>query len=262
MAKQGAITNSNLPNSSGPSITRSTANHCSFNDLTAADTIRRSVLDSVNVFRKTLPEGSRITPTSPANTTIQRSKISHSIIANSYIRRCNITNCELVDVTSAKTTDANDSKFENVRSVRRSSVRNSTVTGQSTLNKSKVSGSSVTEESFLRRSQLEDIQVARSRVKKSTLRKCDVSNCVIIKTDFTGMVLRHGVWKKGRLVGRVGNNEVVATTQDGTSQNMADVPSEKLVTQDAEVWADNDPDSDSSDKESVDSEDLPPPYRP
>ncbi|OGM40197.1 hypothetical protein ABOM_010975 [Aspergillus bombycis] len=261
MTKKSAISNSNLPSASTPSISRSTINHCSFNDLTPADTIHRSELDSVNVFRKTFPGSSRVTPISPANTTIRRSKISHTVIANSYVRRCKLANCELVNVCSAKSLDANGSKFDDVRSIRgHTSVQNSTVTGQSTLNRSKVNGSSVTDESCLRRSHLEDVRVARSRVKRSKLQNCDVRDCVIIKTDFTGMTLRHGVWKNGKLVGRVGDNEVVMMTQDG--QNIGHVSSEQLVTQDAKVWADDDPDSDSSDKESLDSYDLPPPYQP
>ncbi|KAE8351983.1 hypothetical protein BDV28DRAFT_135914 [Aspergillus coremiiformis] len=259
MGKQNAI-NSNLTNSSGPSITRSSINQCSFSDLTPADSIQRSDLDSVNVFRKSFPEGSRMAPMS-ADTTIQRSKISHSVVANSYIRRCQLANCELVDVSSAKLTKANHAKLENVRSARRSSVQNSTVTGWSTLIRSQVNGSSVTEESALRRSHLEDVRVARSRMTRSTLRNCDVSDCVIVRSDFTGMVLQHGVWKNGRLVGRVGNGEVVAMTQSG--QKIADFSSDQLVTQDAKVWADsNNPDSDSSENESLDSQDLPPPYEP
>ncbi|KAF7627479.1 hypothetical protein F9C07_107 [Aspergillus flavus] len=261
MDKKSAISNNSLPGSSTPSISRSSINHCSFNGLNAADSIHRSELDSVNVFRKTFPESSRVTSISPANTTIRRSKVSHTVIANSYVRRCKLANCELIDVCSAKSLDANDSKFDNVRSIRgHTSVRNSTVTGQSTLNRSKVNGSSVTDESCLRRSHIEDVRIARSRVKRSELRNCDVSDCVIIKTNFTDMILRYGVWKNGKLVGRVGDNEVVMMTQDG--QNIGHVPSERLVTQDAKVWADDDPDSDSSDKESLDSDDLPPPYKP
>ncbi|KAE8367107.1 hypothetical protein BDV27DRAFT_124502 [Aspergillus caelatus] len=260
MTKKSAISSS-LSGLSTPSISRSSINHCSFNGLTPADSIHRSELDSVNVFRKTFPESSRVTPISPANTTIRRSKISHAVIANSYVRRCKLANCELVDVCSAKSLEANDSKFDNVRSIRgHTLVRNSTITGQSTLNRSKVNGSSVTDDSCLRRSHLENVRIARSRVKRSAMRNCDVSDCVIIKTDFTGMTLRYGVWKNGKLVGRVGDNEVVMTTQDG--QNVGHVSSENLVTQDSKVWADDEPDSDSSDKESLDSDDLPPPYKP
>ncbi|GAB1194045.1 hypothetical protein APSETT444_003284 [Aspergillus pseudonomiae] len=258
MTKKSAVSNSNLPSASTPSISRSTINRCCFNDLTPADTIHRSELDTVNVFRKSFPGSSGVTPLSPANTTIRRSKISHTVIANSYVRRCKLTNCELVNVCSAKSLDANGSRFDTVRSIRgHTSVQNSTVTGQSTLNRSKVHGSSVMDESCIRRSHLEGVRVARSRVKRSKLQNCDVSDCVIIRTDFTGMTLRHGVWKNGKLVGRVGDSEVVMVTQDG--RNIGHVSSEKLVTQDAKAW---DPDSDGSDKESLNSDDLPPPYQP
>ncbi|KAF7589873.1 hypothetical protein BBP40_003585 [Aspergillus hancockii] len=260
MTRRSTINNSSVPVASTPSISRSTINNCSFSELSSALSISRSDLDTVNIFRKTVPEGSSSTAIPPSSTAICRSTLNYCILANAYVRRSRASSCEFIDVSSAKSMKAHHSKFENVGPLRRSYVMNSTVMGRSMLNRSKVKGSSVTDASSLRRSDLEDVQLSQSRVKKSVLRDCDVSNCMIIKSDFTGMVLRNGVWKNGKLVGRMGENEVVAMTRDG--QNLAEFSSEQIVTQDAKVWADNDPDSDSSDKESVDSQDLPPPYRP
>ena len=49
----------------------------------------------------------------------------------------------------------------------------------------------------------------KSRVKRAVLTDCEVSECVVIGTEFKGMRLRFGVWKNGRLVGKVGEGEVV-----------------------------------------------------
>jgi uncharacterized protein YjbI with pentapeptide repeats len=209
------MTNRSLPGSSTPSISRSTINHCSFSGLTPADRIHRSDLDTVKIFGKTFPEDSGSTAISPSNTVILRSTLSHCILTNSNARRCSLSNCELIEVSSAQSTNANDSKFDNVDSIRRSFVKNSIVTDRSSLNRSDISGSSVTDHSYLRRSKLDNVRLSRTQLKRSVLRDCDVSNCIIIKTDFTGLVLCHGFWKNGKLVGRVGENEVVAMTRDG-----------------------------------------------
>ncbi|KAE8374962.1 hypothetical protein BDV26DRAFT_268851 [Aspergillus bertholletiae] len=220
MTKKNGGSNNSLPGSSStPSISRSTIAGCTFNGLTAADSIHRSKLDSVTVFRKPSLENSTITPISPGNTAIHRSKLRHTVITNSYLNRCKLTNCELADVCSAKSLDANDSRFDHVDSIRRTSVQTSTVMGQSTLNRCKVTRSFVTDKSHLRRDQLEDVRIARSQVERSELRNCHVSDCVIIRTDFTGMSLRFGVWKNGKLVGRVGDNEVIMITEDGQVSN-------------------------------------------
>lgn len=47
-----------------------------------------------------------------------------------------------------------------------------------------------------------------------------MSDCIIFKTDFDGMVLENGIWKGGRLVGRVDQGKEVvvrAMEEDGFS---------------------------------------------
>lgn len=63
--------------------------------------------------------------------------------------------------------------------------------------------------SLLRRSKLDRVDMDKSRVKRAVLTDCEVSECVVIGTEFKGMRLRFGVWKNGRLVGKVGEGEVV-----------------------------------------------------
>lgn len=68
---------------------------------------------------------------------------------------------------------------------------------------------STVKHSLLRRSKLDHVTLSQSRVKKAVLKDCEVRECVITGTEFSGMRMRFGVWKNGRLVGRVGEGEVV-----------------------------------------------------
>lgn len=134
------------------------------------------------------------------------------------------------------------------------------------LKRSEVHDSTVSDESSVRRSRVSRSRVAHSRVKRSALTECDVANCILIRTDFKGMVLRNGVWKNGRLIGRMGHTEVVAVGGDEKASKKINM--DKIVTKDPQVWMKEDVDSDSSDDEGVDlkdrnrNDDLPPPYSP
>lgn len=60
--------------------------------------------------------------------------------------------------------------------------------------------------------------MGRSKLRRVALRQCDVDNCVITRTEFTGMRLRNGIWRNGRFVGPVdgmGEVEVVADSLVG-----------------------------------------------
>lgn len=54
-----------------------------------------------------------------------------------------------------------------------------------------------------------------SRVQRCKLVDCDVVCCVLVKTDFEGMVVRNGVWKDGVLVGKVREGEEVVVLKKG-----------------------------------------------
>lgn len=73
---------------------------------------------------------------------------------------------------------------------------------------------STVKQSLLWRSKLNHVDMFKSRVKRAVLTDCEVSECVVIGTEFKGMRLRFGVWKHGRLVGRVGEGEVVFEEMD------------------------------------------------
>lgn len=68
---------------------------------------------------------------------------------------------------------------------------------------------STVKHSLLRRSKLDHVMLSQSRVKRAVLKDCEVTECVVTGSEFSGMRMRYGVWKNGRLVGRVGDGEVV-----------------------------------------------------
>ncbi|KAE8155226.1 hypothetical protein BDV25DRAFT_146352 [Aspergillus avenaceus] len=257
MGKQNTITNCNFRDSL-PSLTLSTLTNCTFRNITSADCIHRSDLHTVNLSNKTHPGSRNAVSESPFSTGIQHGELSHCIIANTDARRCQLSNCELIDVYFADSLTANGSRFENILFMDRSSVQNSIVAGRSTLSFSSVSGSTVRDECSLDRSQVKDVELVRSRLQESQLQDCDVSDCVITKSNFAGMVLRYGIWENGQLVGRIGDNEVVAVTRGGN--NMDQTSTREIVTH-AEVRTECDSELRHSD-DCLDSQDLPPPYRP
>lgn len=215
MTRHSCITNSTLEAATSPTIVRSTVDQCAFNNLNPADTIQRSVLSGVTITSKAINAGNSQTNTPYHNTTvITRSKISNSALSNVSARRSDISNSRVENVASARCLTVKDSHLEDIRSANRCSIKNSVVSGNSVLKRSEVQDSTVNEQSSVRRSRVSRCRVAYSRVKRSALTDCDVANCILIRTDFKGMVLRNGVWKNGRLIGRMGHTEVVAMGGD------------------------------------------------
>lgn len=88
------------------------------------------------------------------------------------------------------------------------SVSNSTVADGSALSRCKAKDS-VVSSSAVYKGSIEKSHVAGSRLRRTKLKECDVRDCVIVNTDFRGMVLRNGVWKDGVLVGCFGGSEGV-----------------------------------------------------
>lgn len=97
---------------------------------------------------------------------------------------------------------------------------------------------------------------------------------MISRSSFEGMVLKYGVWKRGQLIGKIGNREPVAIRKDDPSLTAdrgagPSVPNPALPELDSKsqgplpVHSLNHPDSDESaeSEDSDDSEDLPPPYK-
>lgn len=215
MTRHSCITNSTVDPATSPTIVRSTVDQCAFNNLNPADTIQRSVLSGVTITSRAANADNNTANTPFHSTTvITRSKISNSALSNVSTRRSDISNSRVENVASARSLTVKDSHLEDIRSANRCSIKNSVVSGNSVLKRSEVHDSTVNEQSSVRRSRVSRSRVAHSRVKRSALTDCDVANCILIRTDFKGVVLRNGVWKNGRLIGRMGHTEVVAVGGD------------------------------------------------
>lgn len=66
----------------------------------------------------------------------------------------------------------------------------------------------------LKRSTITGTTILKSQIERASLTDCDVAECVVSRSDFKGMILKYGVWKKGILVGRIGDREPVAIKMD------------------------------------------------
>ncbi|KAI9367197.1 hypothetical protein BJX61DRAFT_547716 [Aspergillus egyptiacus] len=279
MAIKSTIVSSTFPNSS-PRLSRSSITNSTLCNLTHADSIKRSVLSNVSITNDPSPPNPTITatpdPTTPTEstepqaqkppTTLTRCKITTSSLSHTRVKKSTITHSTLSNIRSARSLDAKNSTLENVSSLRRVKVTNTTVTAGSALSRVQATDS-VVSGSAVYRSQLEGSRVFGSRVKKSRLRDCEMRNCVLVDTEFRGMVLRNGVWRRGRLVGSLplagvdGDGEVVVMRRDGKKM---DVAVEGEV--DPERWmqglASETESTDWDDSESDEDKDLPPAYTP
>ncbi|KAL6238786.1 hypothetical protein BDW75DRAFT_236985 [Aspergillus navahoensis] len=276
-----------------PRVIRSEIIHSTLLNLDSADTINRCNITSSTIIKTTTP-ASILNTNNPANIlfsgpitapepspsstpgriTLKRSNITTSTLTNTSLHRSTITSSLLSNIPRARSVTATNSTLDNVSRLRRVDLSNTTVTEQSAMARSQakdslVSGSSVS------RGSLQGSCVMKSRVRKSQLRDCDVSGCVIINTDFRGMVLRNGVWRNGRLVGCCGGLEGEGVIVNGKKLEVP-LKSEKdrgsgkwMEGWESETESSDCLDSDSDNETDVDEiakkkkkeeEDLPPPY--
>lgn len=82
------------------------------------------------------------------------------------------------------------------------------------MSRSTVKASTVRDVSVLERSAVSGSVLSHGQVWRSTLNDCDVEECSISRSEFKGMILNYGVWKKGQLVGKIGNREPVMIKKD------------------------------------------------
>lgn len=149
---------------------------------------------------------------------IIRSDLHDCTVTNTWVKRCTFKGCVLSNVRSHRST-ARNSQLCDLNSFNRNEATDSVIQDQSYVWRTSLKKSAVRETSDLRRSTLVGTDVSNSKLRKATLHDCDVTDCVISGTNFKGMILKYGVWKKGNLVGRIGNREVVAISKDsGVSQ--------------------------------------------
>ncbi|GKZ72789.1 hypothetical protein AnigIFM60653_011850 [Aspergillus niger] len=175
-----------------PTIARSTLINTTFTDLTPSDTITRSDLRDVTITCS----GSR-TPTTLLRSALASCTVTHSSTYRSNLKHTTLTNA------SVSRTEATHTSFGIYAYSHRSILTNVILRDRSSVKRSHVKDASLMGGSSLWRSNVTKCMIAdECRVQRCKLVDCDVVCCVLVKTDFEGMVVRNGVWKDGVLVGK------------------------------------------------------------
>ncbi|KAJ5114372.1 hypothetical protein NUU61_000131 [Penicillium alfredii] len=180
-----------------------------------------------------------------------RSDLRNCSVRNARLQRCTLENCVLTNVRSAQRIQACHSAFHDVASLTRSEFVDSVVRDRSAVVRGTVKNSVVRDASTLTRSDVLGTTLSHSQLSRACLENCDASNCVISRSNFKGMVLKYGVWERGRLL-------------DATVPAVAELDSKAIpVARDTRtVDIDSDALPDSEDSDLSDDLDLPPPYKP
>ncbi|EHA24689.1 hypothetical protein CBS63078_8611 [Aspergillus niger] len=210
-----------------PTITRSTLINTTFTDLTPSDTITRSDLRDVTITCS----GSR-TPTTLLRSALTSCTVTHSSTSRSNLKHTTLTNA------SVSRTEATHASFGIYAYSHRSILSNVILRDRSSVKRSHVKDACLMGGSSLWRSNVTKCMIAdESRVQRCKLVDCDVVCCVLVKTDFEGMVVRNGVWKDGVLVGKVREGEEVVVLKKGDIREMKiPVNEKKLDSKDTKYW--------------------------
>lgn len=156
----------------------------------------------------------RGTLTTDDNNTITRSNLRNCAVTSSTVKRSTFEDCVLAQVRSAHRSTGKKSHLHNVSSFRRSEVTDSTIRDKSTAHRSSIKGSNIRDESALRTSSVTRSDISHSQLRRTKLKDCQVEECMISRCSFDGMVLKYGVWKRGQLIGKIGNREPIAIRRD------------------------------------------------
>ncbi|PWY71814.1 hypothetical protein BO94DRAFT_550295 [Aspergillus sclerotioniger CBS 115572] len=97
----------------------------------------------------------------------------------------------------------------------RSTLRNVKLLAGSKASRSTATNSTIQQNSWVERSTVNRSTISGSSLHRSTLNECEVENCVLLRTAFSGMVLKNGVWRNGILVGKLQEGDVVMETRNG-----------------------------------------------
>ncbi|KAJ5218043.1 uncharacterized protein N7498_000142 [Penicillium cinerascens] len=205
--------------------------------------------------------------------TITHCSLRNTAVTTSWAKHCTFEDCMLAQVRSAHRSTGRKSHFHNADSLSRSDFVDSVIRDRSSVSRSALKASTVRDASVLERSTVSGSVLSHGQVWRSALSDCDVEECSISRSEFKGMILKYGVWKKGQLVGKIGNREPVMIKKDSpeaaqlVDRRASFVPavpemdSKPRIPIDQQtprhIDSDFSPDSEDSDH----SEDLPPPYK-
>ncbi|KAJ5675197.1 uncharacterized protein N7477_005131 [Penicillium maclennaniae] len=160
-----------------------------------------------------LPAESGATRLGDGNT-LTRCNLRNCAINTTWAKWCNFEDCMLAQVDSAHRSTGRNSHFHNAHSLSRSDFVDSIIRDRSSVHRSAVTASTVSDATVLKRSTVTGSIVHNGQVWRSTLTDCDVEDCAISRSDFQGMILKYGVWKKGQLVGKTGDKEPIMMRKD------------------------------------------------
>ncbi|CAI7591502.1 unnamed protein product [Penicillium glandicola] len=147
--------------------------------------------------------------------TITESSLSNCTINNSTVKRSALSDCVLSNVENASRITAQKSQFHNTVLVERSDITNSTIRTQSSVRRSTIGRSVIEDSSSVSRSTVGGTTLSRSELKRATLTNCAVTECNIDRSDFQGLVLKYGIWKRNVLIGRTGDQEPIVIRNYG-----------------------------------------------
>ncbi|KAL1965461.1 hypothetical protein VTN77DRAFT_5717 [Rasamsonia byssochlamydoides] len=168
--------------------------------------------------------------TSVVDSHVKRSKLdSCSVSGARLVEYCTLSNCSLTSPKRLERVKARSTNFFGAIQGERSEFEDSVVLGKSYVERCVVKTSVIADSSYCERSELEAVVMTRSRAERAKLKNCDVMDCQISGTDFEGMILKNGIWRKGDLVGRVSKDaevvmkpRVASTSSTGPSREQED----------------------------------------
>lgn len=148
--------------------------------------------------------------------TITRCIINNCTITNSCVNRSTLSDCVLSKTEDVSRSTGQKSQFHDAASVERSDIINSTLQSQSSVHRSTVGQSVIQDQSAVKRSVVTGTTVSRSQIERATLTNCVVAECVIERSDFQGLVLKYGIWKRNELVGKTGDHDPIVIRNHGS----------------------------------------------
>ena len=149
------------------------------------------------------------TLTTDDNNTITRSNLRNCAVTSSTVKRSTFEDCVLAQVRSAHRSTGKKSHLHNISSLRRSEVTDSTIRDKSSAHRSRIQGSNIRNASAIRTSTVTSSNLSHSQLRRTKIKDCEVDGCMISRCSFDGMVLKYGVWKRGQLIGKIGNREPI-----------------------------------------------------
>lgn len=157
------------------------------------------------------------TKSSDSKTRIRRCKIALSSVTESHLQRSSVTNSTLATLPSVKWSHITDSVLTNILTLKRAKLDSATVSNAVYIRRATITNSTISDAIRIKKATAQNSSLRRvPLLERSTIKNCVVSDCIIYKTDFEGMVLENGIWKGGRLVGRVDQRrEVVVRALEG-----------------------------------------------